>query len=103
MAREPRGACACLGSRQEVLDAVAGGVTNRRDLCRRLRRGVSMGTLQVAAVAPLPNNVYLRRIIVGWKTLGHSRRFGAKPSIARKNAWSAVGYRRPQCGRSASQ
>ena len=29
-------------------------------------------------ISPLPSNVYMRRFILGWRTLGHARRFGAE-------------------------
>ena len=35
------------------------------------------GTPQGAPISPLLSNVYMRRFVLGWKTLGHQRRFGA--------------------------
>ena len=36
------------------------------------------GTPQGAPISPLLSNLYMRRFILGWKVLGHERRFQAK-------------------------
>jgi RNA-directed DNA polymerase len=36
------------------------------------------GTPQGAVISPLLSNLYMRRFILGWKTLGHEQRLGAK-------------------------
>jgi RNA-directed DNA polymerase len=36
------------------------------------------GTPQGAVISPLLANLYMRRFVLGWKTLGHARRLGAK-------------------------
>jgi RNA-directed DNA polymerase len=36
------------------------------------------GTPQGAVISPLLANLYMRRFVLGWKTLGHERRLGAK-------------------------
>jgi group II intron reverse transcriptase/maturase len=35
------------------------------------------GTPQGAPISPLLSNLYMRRFVLGWKTLGHARRFNA--------------------------
>ena len=46
--------------------------------CRNRARRERKGTPQGAPISPLLSNVYMRRFILGWKTLGHARRFGAE-------------------------
>ena len=36
------------------------------------------GCLQGAPISPLLSNLYMRRFILGWKTLGHQQRLGAR-------------------------
>ena len=36
------------------------------------------GTLPGAPISPLLSNIYMRRFILGWKALGHARRFSAE-------------------------
>ena len=50
------------------------GGKRRTNRARRERKGTPQG----APISPLLSNVYMRRFIVGWKTLGHARRFGAE-------------------------
>ena len=49
------------------------GGRRRTNRARRERKGTPQG----APISPLLSNVYLRRFILGWKLLGHARRFGA--------------------------
>ena len=46
------------------------GGKRRTNRARRERKG--------APISPLLSNIYMRRFILGWKTLGHARRFGAE-------------------------
>jgi RNA-directed DNA polymerase len=41
-------------------------------------KDMGRGTPQGAPISPLLSNLYMRRFILGWKTLGHERRLGAK-------------------------
>ena len=50
------------------------GGQRRTNRARRERKGTPQG----APISPLLSNVYMRRFILGWKTLGHARRFGAE-------------------------
>ena len=50
------------------------GGQRRTNRARRERKGTPQG----APISPLLSNVYMRRFLLGWKTLGHARRFGAK-------------------------
>ena len=50
------------------------GGTRRTNRARRERKGTPQG----APVSPLFSNIYMRRFIVGWKVLGHARRFDAE-------------------------
>ena len=50
------------------------GGKRRTNRARRERKGTPQG----APISPLLSNVYMRRFILGWKTLGHARRFGAE-------------------------
>ena len=45
--------------------------TNR---ARRERKGTPQGS----PISPLLSNIYMRRILLGWKLLGHARRFGTE-------------------------
>ena len=49
------------------------GGTRRTNRARRERKGTPQG----APVSPLFSNIYMRRFLVGWKVLGHARRFDA--------------------------
>ena len=44
--------------------------TRNKDECR--------GSPQGAPISPLLSNLYMRRFILGWKTLGHQQRLGAR-------------------------
>lgn len=46
----------------------------RRPLPRRKGRGCPQG----APISPLLANLYMRRVVLGWKVLGHAERFGAE-------------------------
>ena len=48
--------------------------TRRTNRARKERKGTPQG----APIAPLLSNIYMRRFILGWKALGHARRFGAE-------------------------
>ena len=50
------------------------GGKRRTNRARRERKGTPQG----APVSPLISNIYMRRFIVGWKVLGHARRFAAE-------------------------
>ena len=50
-----------------------GGKRRTNRACRERK-----GTPQGAPISPLLSNIYMRRFILGWKTLGHARRFGAE-------------------------
>ena len=50
------------------------GGQRRTNRARRERKGTPQG----APISPLLSNVYMRRFILGWKALGHARRFGAE-------------------------
>jgi group II intron reverse transcriptase/maturase len=50
------------------------GRGHRRPLPGRKGRGCPQG----APLSPLLANLYMRRVVLGWKLLGHARRFGAE-------------------------
>jgi group II intron reverse transcriptase/maturase len=41
-------------------------------------RDEKRGTPQGAPISPLLSNLYMRRFVLGWKTLGHEKRLGAR-------------------------
>ena len=53
--------------------------TDERGRTRRTRRNreTRRGTPQGAPISPLLANLYMRRFVLGWKTLGHERRLDA--------------------------
>jgi group II intron reverse transcriptase/maturase len=50
------------------------GRGRRRPLPRQPGRGCPQG----APISPLLANLYMRRVVLGWKVLGHAERFGAE-------------------------
>jgi group II intron reverse transcriptase/maturase len=50
------------------------GRGRRRPLPKRKGRGCPQG----APISPLLANLYMRRVVLGWKLLGHAQRFGAR-------------------------
>lgn len=50
------------------------GNTNRTTHSKDNNRGIPQGS----PISPLLSNLYMRRLILGWKKLGHERRFGAR-------------------------
>jgi RNA-directed DNA polymerase len=54
--------------------------TDERGRKRRTTRNkdTRRGTPQGAPISPLLSNLYMRRFVLGWKVLGHERRFRAK-------------------------
>ncbi len=57
-----------------VVEEDGGGGTRRTNRARRERKGTPRG----APISPLLSNIHMRRFILGWKELGHARRFGAE-------------------------
>jgi len=54
--------------------------TDERGRKRRTTRNkdTGCGTPQGSPISPLLSNLYMRRFVLGWKTLGHDRRLNAK-------------------------
>ena len=50
------------------------GRTRRTTRSRDSKRGIPQG----APISPLLSNLYMRRLVLGWKRLGFERRFGAR-------------------------
>ena len=50
------------------------GGKRRTNRARRERKGTPQGS----PISPLVSNLYMRRFILGWKTLGYARRFRAE-------------------------
>ncbi len=50
------------------------GGRRRTNRARRERRGIPQG----APISPLLSNLYMRRLVLGWKRLGHERRYAAR-------------------------
>ncbi len=57
-----------------VVEEDGDGGTRRTNRARRERKGTPQG----APISPLLSNIYMRRFTLGWKALGHARRFGAE-------------------------
>ena len=57
-----------------VVEEDGDGGTRRTNRARKERKGTPQG----APISPLLSNIYMRRFILGWKALGHARRFGAE-------------------------
>ena len=57
-----------------VVEEDGKGGSRRTNRARRERKGTPQGT----PISPLLSNIYMRRFILGWKALGHARRFGAE-------------------------
>ena len=57
-----------------VVEEDGDGGTRRTNRARRERKGTRQG----APISPLLSNIYMRRFTLGWKALGHARRFGAE-------------------------
>ena len=57
-----------------VVEEDGEGGTRRTNRARKERKGTPQG----APISPLLSNIYMRRFILGWKVLGHARRFGAE-------------------------
>ena len=54
--------------------------TDKRGRTQRTtkNRNSNRGTPQGAPISPLLSNLYMRRLILGWKRLGHERRYAAR-------------------------
>jgi len=79
--------------------------TDERGNKRRTTRNKDekRGTPQGAPISPLLSNLYMRRFLLGWKVLGHERRFEAKvvnmPTISSSAVVPATAHGRwPRCG-----
>ncbi|UCE61740.1 MAG: group II intron reverse transcriptase/maturase, partial [Phycisphaerales bacterium] len=60
------------------LQAPVGEIDDRGRTFRTTRnKDERRGTPQGAPISPLLSNLYMRRFVLGWKMLGHERRFGA--------------------------
>jgi len=57
-----------------VEESDEGGKPHRTTRAKDTGRGVPQG----APISPLLSNLYMRRFVLGWKTLGHARRLGAQ-------------------------
>ena len=77
--RNESGRCGPLGLikawlEMPVVEEDGKGGTRRTNRARKNRKGTPQG----APISPLLSNIYMRRFILGWKALGHARRFGAE-------------------------
>src|ERR1700735_3532343 len=60
------------------LEAPVEETDGRGDRCRTTRnKDQGKGTPQGAPISPALSNLYMRRFVLGWKTLGHERRLDA--------------------------
>ena len=64
---------------QDVAGSTGGRDRRPRDVAieRPATRTKRRGSPQGAPISPLLSNLYMRRFILGWKTLGHQQRLGA--------------------------
>lgn len=61
------------------LDAAVEEVDSRGHIQRTTRnKDTGRGTPQGAPISPLLSNLYMRRFVLGWKTLGHEKQFRAR-------------------------
>jgi len=60
--------------RAPVVEIDGRGRRRRRGLPKQKGRGCPQG----APISPLLANLYMRRVVLGWKLLGHAQRFGAE-------------------------
>ena len=68
------------------------GGKRRTNRARRERKGTPQGS----PISPMASNLYMRRFILGWKTLGHARRFRAEiVNYAVNRRSKLTPYRRP--------
>src|SRR2546429_5584262 len=67
------------------------GRTRRTTRSRDSKRGIPQG----APISPLLSNLYMRRLVLGWKRLGFERRFGARiVSYSRRSGDLLADYRK---------
>ena len=57
-----------------VVEEDGKGGSRRTNRARKERKGTPQG----APISPLLSNIYMRRFVLGWKVLGHARRFSAE-------------------------
>ena len=69
-----------------VVEEDGKGGKRRTNRARKERKGTPQG----APISPLLSNIYMRRFILGWKALGHARRFSAEIVNYADDFWCAV-------------